>query len=154
MFFHKALEEEVIRKLAERRGSLPLGLPYLAQLTDDAHEQVLFQHMAEFRDWLSPPSADDGKNRGTQMLKLDDCPRSKYEALFDERPIFDAIRESFLFTEDPQRKHITSMLQDMVSRKEMPGNCETKFVSFIEELLAARSEWKSSYPDFAELVWE
>ena len=88
------------------------------------------------------------------MLKPGDCPRSKCEALFDERPIFDAIRESFLVTEDSQRERITIMLQEMVTRKSIPGNCEKKIVSFIEELVAARSEWKSSYPDFAELVWE
>ena len=48
MFFQKDLEEEVIRKLAERRGFLPLGLPCLLQLTYYAHEQVLFQHMADY----------------------------------------------------------------------------------------------------------
>ena len=46
------------------------------------------------------------------------------------------------------------MLQEMVTRKSIPGNCEKKIASFIEELIAARSEWKSSYPDFAALVWE
>ena len=48
MLFQKDLEEEVIRKLAEGRGFLPPGLPCLAQLTDDAHEQVIFQHIAAY----------------------------------------------------------------------------------------------------------
>ena len=64
--FSRDLEQEVIRKLAEGRGFLPPGLPCLAQLTDDAHEQVPFQHIAAYRDWLSPPFIDDGKFRGTQ----------------------------------------------------------------------------------------
>ena len=152
MFVQKDLEEQVIRKLAEGRGFLPPGLPCLAQLTEDAHEQVVFQHIAAYSGWLSPPFTDDEKIRGAQVLKQDDCPRSKYEALFDERPSFDAIRESFLVTEDPQRKHITSMLQEMVTRKSIPGNCEKKIASFIEELIAARSEWKSSVNVYLTLV--
>ena len=67
-----------------------------------------------YQAWLGPPGNEDGFVRGTRELAPGQCPRSKYEALFDNRPIFDAIREDFLKRADPESKlkRVRQILED------------------------------------------
>ena len=49
-------------------------------------------------DWYGPCVDSDGNVKGTREPAPSRIPQSKYDALFDERHVFDAIRESFLFS--------------------------------------------------------
>ena len=49
-------------------------------------------------DWDGPCVDSDGYVKGTRERAPSRIPQSKYDALFDKRHFFDAIRESFLFS--------------------------------------------------------
>ena len=94
----------MIREVAERCGYLPVGVPALLDLSDRAFNGILYSdENQDYQAWLGPPVSEDGFVRGTREDAPEQCPRSKYEALFDNRPIFDAIREDFLKRADPIR---------------------------------------------------
>ena len=99
VFFHKSLEAEVVRKLAETFSLVPEGLSCLAQMSDEEHAHVVSENIAQYGSWLCRPYNDDGYIRATKELAPAECPRTKYEALFDERPIF-GIRDDFLILSD------------------------------------------------------
>ena len=52
----------------------------------------------DWTDWHGPCVDSDGYVKGTRELAPSSIPQNKYDALFDKRQIFDAIRESFLFS--------------------------------------------------------
>ena len=136
MFFNKTLEAEVVRKLAETFWLVPRGLPCLAQLSDAEHEQVVREHIAEYGAWLCRPYNDDGYIRATRELAPAECPRTKYEALFDERPLFGGIRDDFLILSgsDTQRVNVLRALKDIVQEQQLCSSCQRQVMNFINAL--------------------
>ena len=65
---------------------------------------------------------------GTRQKRPDQCPRSKYEVLFDNRPIFDAIRFHFLVSADPKMKvdRVINVLEKLNVAEAVPSELEVK----------------------------
>ena len=102
-FFSDALEEDFIRPIAVELQYIPanndvrnsdiLGLAQLAHV----HPQQSY--------FLQPADDEHGYIRGTRRIQFPlDGPKSMYDALFDSRPEFDALRQTFLVHEDPESR--------------------------------------------------
>ena len=69
-------------------------------------EELPKVHSPEDSNFDGTKSAMDGAGhvRGTRIPFPADGPTSRYAALFDKRPCFDALRESFMVTNDRRSK--------------------------------------------------
>ena len=96
-FFCPAHEMQFVRVLAQHCECLPFAAPAILDLSDDDFGRFYAEH-AQYSEWLGPCVGNDGTIKGTRVVPPANCPRRKYEALFDTRAAFDAIRESFLLS--------------------------------------------------------
>jgi hypothetical protein len=94
MFFRPELEPEVIRQLAVRFGYIPAGMNVVLLSHQDLQEFYAVNHGCY--DFLNTAHNEDGYVRGTSCEFPADGPTCKYTSLFDERPMFDSLREAFL----------------------------------------------------------
>jgi hypothetical protein len=94
MFFRLVLERGVIRQLAVRFGYIPAGMHVLLVSPEDLELFSAVNHGCY--DFLNTAYNDDGYVRCTRCEFAPDGPTCKYTALFDDRPMFDSLREAFL----------------------------------------------------------
>jgi hypothetical protein len=156
VFFNKTLEAEVVRKLAETFSLVPEGLSCLAQMSDEEHAHVVNENIAQYGSWLCRPYNDDGYIRATRELAPAECPRTKYEALFDERPLFDGIRDDFLVLSgsDTQRVNVLRALKDIVQEHKLSNSCQRQAMNFTNALREAQSHRRDEFPDFNLAAWD
>ena len=97
----------------------------------------------------------EGYVLGTRQQRPVQCLRSKYEALFDDRPIFDAIRFDFLVSADPSMKldRVINMLESMNAADAMPNELRKKIARFIEDLTESNTSRRIS-TGFDFKAWE
>ena len=145
----------MIRDVAERCGYLPVGVPALLDLSDKAFNGILYSDENQaYQSWLGPPVNEDGFVRGTRELAPEQCPRRKCEALFDNRRIFDKIREDFLVSADPDSKlkRVRQILEDLLRTDRVPHHSRALVVAFVSDLKAA-DDCITSPPGFAADAW-
>ena len=88
---------QFVRVLAQHCECLPFAALAILDLSDDDFGRFYAEH-AQYSEWLGPCVGNDGTIKGTRVVPPASCPRSKYEALFDTRAVFDAMQESFLLS--------------------------------------------------------
>ena len=146
----------MIREVAERCGYLPVGVPALLDLSDRAFNGILYSdENQDYQAWLGPPVSEDGFVRGTREDAPEQCPRSKYEALFDNRPIFDAIPQDFLKRADPKSKlkRVRLILEDLLQTDHVPHHSRALVDAFVNDLKTTDSDCITSPPGFAADAW-
>ena len=105
-FFRPEFERNVVRPLAVRCGYMIADVDLITAANGCT---VSLRHASLFRDRFVSPGleraqTEDGYVKGTRIKFPADGPDCKYCALFDARPEFDALREIFLITADPNSK--------------------------------------------------
>lgn len=99
LFFTPEMDLGCVRPLAEALGYIPWGLDVLSVGQEDL-EQSRREGDYEYGG-LAPAMGADGFVRGTRLSCNDQVPSCNYAALFDGRPMFDAIRVAFMRAADP-----------------------------------------------------
>ena len=98
---------------------------------------------------LQPAHGSDGFIRGTRVAFPDDGPSCKYEALFDQRPVFDALREAFMtFTLGRSPQPFFNLARDSLVDK-----CHLPFLSCLAAWVECPTPL-SEPQDFGTRCWE
>ena len=120
IFFDVMQEAPLVRPLAIRLGYLPFDAVILVE--NEALRVNLSSSEASSHSCDGAASAHDeaGYIRGTRILFPPDGPQCKYSALFDPRPEFDAIRESFIVQCDPEQQPHTFLKILLEEKDDMP----------------------------------
>ena len=107
-FFQPHVEISYILPLAIQFGYIPANVDVLALGSQELASCRVAN--AGCSDFLKSARSDDGFVRGAREPFPDDGPACKYMALFDARPVFDALRLQFLVRADPQSE-VNSMME-------------------------------------------
>ena len=93
--FVEQQEALCVRRVAERMSFVPAALQVDVV---GGRVRVADAELHRFEAWegLKPAHGDDGFINGTRICFPADGPRCRYEAFFDARDAFDALRESFM----------------------------------------------------------
>jgi len=125
-FLHPEIEELVVRPLAICLGYLPADVEIDANQNGVSivGEVANAQYFMEYEGTRSACTID-GYVRGTRLAFPHEGPSSKYAALFDGRPEFDAIREAFLVGSDPEStvKLFIGVRQERARSRCLRGGC-------------------------------
>ena len=131
-------------------------MPALLDLSDKAFNGILHSDLTHaYQTWVGPPVNEDGFARSTRELTPEQCPRIKCDAVFDNRPIFDKIREDFLVSAHPDSKlkRVRQILEGLLRTDHVPHHSRALVVAFVSDLKAADSDCITSPPDFAADAW-
>ena len=153
-FFTADVEATAVRPLASACGLIPGTANYMHESEDD----LCTLAGSDPNSWLRPAYEQVGDQRfvrGQYRMPFPvNGPRSKYAALFDPNPCFDALRLAFV--EEPQPCGSRKAIQGNLRCSMCPSACRTRLETFLEAIVEFESGARAvgeAPPGFHERLW-